>query len=75
MRRTRKEIRKTTWMWVIGVLIVLGLIWWWAAASIDDEEEMPEHEEREVEEVESSLLQEARKDTPDILLLPDFSQV
>ena len=75
MSRTKKEIRTTTIYWVIGTLVVLGLIWWWAAASIEENKEEEGVETEEIERVENSYLDKSLESRPAVLLIPDFQQV
>ena len=66
------------WYWVIGALIVLGLIWWWASASIEEPEDgledaTPEEVGIEDEE-ETSYLKNGQDHPSDVLIIPDFTR-
>ncbi|WP_017730683.1 hypothetical protein [Nafulsella turpanensis] len=64
------------WYWVIGTLIVLGLIWWWASASIDEPEEgLDDVTPEEVgigDEEEEAYLKDRQYPHSGALFIPDF---
>lgn len=67
----RKE-QTPIWPWIIGILVLIGLIWFLVEALSDDEPEYQE-DQGQVEEVgDATLLIPAEK--PESMHLTDFSQ-
>ena len=63
------------WYWIIGTLIVLGLIWWWASASIGEPEEGLDDatpEEVGVEDDESAYLKNMPDPSTGVVFLSDY---
>lgn len=76
MAEGNRKVKNNFWYWVIGTLIVLGLIWWWASASIGEPEEGLDDatpEEVGIENEEESAWNKASKSHgAATLLIPDF---
>lgn len=59
------------WLWVIGILILAGIIWWWIAAADDG----AEVEEAEVYEQRISQTMEIEPLRENSLLVENFSAI
>lgn len=68
--KVERKNKTPIWPWIIGILVLLGIIWFLVEAF---EEEEPEYEEAEIEEVgDASLLQPLRNSQA--MHLEDFAQ-
>lgn len=70
--KVEKKNKAPIWPWVIGILVLLGLIWLLIDAFSDDTEEY-ELEEIEPQEVEGNLIDESLNN-PHTVLLTDFEK-
>ena len=70
--KVEKKNKAPIWPWIIGILVLLGLIWLLVEAFSDDTEEY-ELEEIEPQEVEGNLRDESFS-RPNTLLLTEFER-
>lgn len=68
--KVERKNKTPIWPWIIGILVLLGIIWFLVE---DFEEEEPEYEEAEIEEVgDAGLLQPLRNSQA--MHLEDFAR-
>ena len=68
--KVERKNKAPIWPWIIGILVLLGIIWFLVEAF---EEEEPVYEEAEVEEVGDASLQQPLKHS-EAIQLEDFAQ-
>ena len=68
--KVERKNKAPIWPWIIGILVLLGIIWFLVEAF---EEEEPVYEEAEVEEVGDASLQQPLKYS-EAIQLEDFAQ-
>lgn len=68
--KVERKNKTPIWPWIIGILVLLGIIWFLVEAF---EEEEPEYEEAEIEEVGDARLLQPLRDSQ-AMHLEDFAQ-
>lgn len=69
--KVERKNKAPIWPWIIGILVLLGIIWFLIEAF---EEEEPVYEEAEIEEVGDASLPEPLN-SKEAIFLNDFAQV
>lgn len=71
--KVEKKNKAPIWPWIVGILVLLGLIWFLVEA-FEEEEEIEYEEVEEVEEVGTLMLPETNNEL-EVLVIPDFYRV